>query len=378
MNTAARQAWELKNSASLNAIANKPKRQKRRRRRPGANRDCTTSDTAVELQRPHPQHISETPSHKTISSVSSSGNKGEVRDVEQISSHSPFNRPNINVRVSQHSSLDRDLYIAYQSSLSAQETPSLLLPDPNSGIKESSPPPTVHLSIDSNGIIPDSQSLPGSSSYRPTSSASLAVLGADQFPLNHRSRISKNSTDLESSTGAVAEADDSIEGSSAVVASASQPSAIVPKRSRSEPTLGTPESSSASPSGARLLSLPRSSSDPTSTYHVRHRRTALFSEYPSDHHIIHDQALQGSADLQAPRQTRPGHNHQRQRSSELQVPGSADRSLARKQEVDDSSSHSLVFQTQVPLAVPSQGSRVSITSAGTYCSEPIVSQQLHI
>lgn len=57
VNTAAVEAWERRKSAIGQSNSSRPKRQRRRRKRPGSNRDCTTSDTAVETRRPQPQHI---------------------------------------------------------------------------------------------------------------------------------------------------------------------------------------------------------------------------------------------------------------------------------------------------------------------------------
>ena len=372
MNTAAVEAWKRRVSSTHKSISKKPKRQRRRRRRLGATTNCTTSDTAVELHIPHPQHISETPPHKTSSSVSPNHNNSTLGLLEHTFSHSPFNTPNVTVQVSQHSSLDKDLYVTYHSSLSTQRTSSLFLPHPKSGLGESSPPPTTLSPVDSNGIIPDSQSLLGSCSYRPTSSASVAVLGADQTPPTHKSCVIHNSTNLELSTSWVAEATDSIEDSSAVVVETSQPSGVTSERSRSEPAPNTTGSSSASPFGAQLCSLLRSTSDPTSTYHGQYQRRAFVSEHPSDHNIVQDQVIQSSADFPSPHQTRAGYTQQRQRSSEVQVPGSADQSLHQHHSVEDSPVHSLVSQTQVPLAFASQGSRVSINLAGMFDSEPVI------
>ena len=367
MNTAAVNAWEQKLSSNPKSISNKPKRQRRRRRRLGAIRDCTTSDTTVELQRPQLEHISETPPHKTNSSVFPNHDRGTSEVLGQTSSHSPLNPPHIIVQVSQHSSLDKDLYTTYQSSLSTQGTSSLLPIHTQPGLEGSSPP---HSPADSNGIIPDSQSLPGSFSYRPTSSASLAVLGADHTPLNSQHRVLHDNTDLESSTGGVAEAKDSIEDSSAVVIEASQPSVIASERSRSEPAPTTTESSSASSFGAQLRSLARSTSDPTPTYHGQHQRRALVSKDLCAHSVVQDQVIEGPADFQSLHQPRAGYTQQRQRSSKVQVPGSVDRNSHQSHTVDDSPVHSPVFQTQVPLAFASQGSRVSLTPAGESSSEP--------
>ena len=356
MNTAAVKAWEQRQSSTSNNTSDKSRRPRRRRRRPGAHRDCTSTDTAVETRNPEPQHISETPSHKTNNSTSSNQNRATSRIFDQIHSHSTSNLPNIIVQVSQHSSLDRDLYEAYQSSLSTQGHSSLSLPHPDSGFRKTFHNPAPSPSY-SNGVIPDSQSLPGSSSYQPPSSASLAVLGADQAPLIHQpqSCFTSNNPNLGSSTGGVVESDDSIEDSSGVVVATSQPSAITSRRSKSAPAPNT------------TVSLPHSTSDPTSAYHDQQRRRA--SEQPSDHHISLDQGIQRSADFQLPYQR--GVRHTQQKSSVVQVPASSDRSSDHSHAVDLSPVHSLVLQTQVPLAFASQGSRVSITSAGS-SSRPLI------
>lgn len=373
MNTAAVKAWERKNLPILQSISDRPKRQRRRRRRPGVNRDCTTSDTAVETQKPQPQHISETPSHNTNGCDSSNHNRSTSRVLERLPSHPTFNSPDIIVQVSQHSSFDRDLYVAYQSSLSTQRNSSLFLPRLKSELGDSATPPATSSprAADSNNIIPDSQSLPGSSSYNPTPSTSLAVLGADQTPLSHQSRVLFNSPDLESSTGEVAATDESIEDSSAIVVTASQPSVIASERSRSEPAPNITESASASPFGAWFPSLPRSTSDPISTYQDQHRPRAFVSERSSDHNIIHDLRIQIPADFQSSHRTGAGHIQLRQRSSEVQVPGSADRSSHQTHAVDICHTQSLVFQTQVPLAFASQGSRVSVTVAAGMSSSDL-------
>ena len=325
MNTAAVKAWERRQSSTSNNISNKNNRQRRRRRRPGANGDFTSTDIAVETQKSQPQHISETLSHKTNNSNSPSKDRTKIRELEQAPFHSTSNLPAIIVQISQHSSLDRDLYVAYQSSLSTQGHSSLLPSHPESGFGEPSPAPATYLSH-SHGIVPDSQSLPGSSSYQATPNQSLAVLGADHFPLNHQSCISSNNTDLESSIGEVVEAIDSIEDSSAVVVAASQTSVVASERSKSEPAPSTKLSSSVSSCGAQYPSLPHSTSDSTSAYHDLSRRRA--SEQPSDHLTLLDQGNQISAILQFPHQRGVRHTEQRQKSSEVQVPGSANPSVS--------------------------------------------------
>ena len=366
MNTTAVKAWERKLLSKYKSISNKPKQKRRRRRRLGAIEDCTASDTAVELRGPKPEDISETPTHRTDSSVSLNHKTGPSEVLGQNSSHFPLDPPHIIVQISQNRNFNRDLYIAYQSSLSTQGTASLSSPQTTFGPEGRSPPPSTYSLADSNDIIPDSQSLPGSCSYRPTLNTSLAVLGADHTPLNPKLRVLHNSTDLESSTVGVAEAEESLEDSSVVVIEASQPSTFASERSRSEPALNTTESSSSSSFRAQLRSLARSTSDPTSTYQGQHERPVLASKDSCDHNIARDQVIHGPVDFQSSGQTRAGYPHQHRRSSVIQVPASADRSSYQSYTVDDSPIHSLVFQTQVPLAFASQGSRVSVTPAGKF------------
>lgn len=83
--------------------------------------------------------------------------------------------PKLIVLVSQHSSLDRDNHIRYQSSLSSTNITWSFLHNQDSGITESSPLSIKNLRPDKferEVVIPDSQSLPGSSSYVPTPTTS--------------------------------------------------------------------------------------------------------------------------------------------------------------------------------------------------------------
>ena len=348
MNSAAVKAWEEKVLSSK-----KLKRQRRRRRRLATGRDRTISDTTVELPRLPPRHTSENTSRKSYSGISPKNSKYIRRNSAQASS---FSRPNIIVRVSQHSNFDRDLYIAYQSSLSTQGTSSSSLPNSKIGLGESSPSHTTNSLVDGSGVIPDSQSLPGSSSYKPTSSASLAVPGADQTPPTNQAYVSQSSTNIESST----------EDSSAVPVT-SQPSLVASRRSRSEPTPDSNESSLVSPFGTRLLPLSRSISDPSPIHYDQHRRRAVVPENPRDCHIVRGEIIQDSSNYQSRRQTRADYTQQRRRASKVQIPASADQSSHQSHVADDPPASSLNFQTKVPLAFASQGSRVAIASAGT-CS----------
>ena len=369
MNTVAVKAWEQKDSSILESISDSSKRQRQRqrqrRRRPDANRLCTSSDIAVKAQSHQRQHISETPSHEENSSHHLKDKRGTLSDSRYTPSRSNLNGPKVVVQVSQHNSFDKDLYIAYQSPLPTQDkSPSFIAhSDSETGIS------LLPAAFDSNSIIPDSQSLPGSSSHAHTSCASSAVLGVDQAPLSRRSRILCNNTEIESTTGGLADPVESTESSSAVVVATSQLSVTASARSRSEPLQGTTDSSSASPFRARLPSLPRSTSDPISTYHSQRQRQIIVPEHPSGDRANLDQTIQCSAESQSFSQAGTEHTQQGQRSSEIQVPGSADRNSHQYHAAEDNPAHSLVFQTQVPLAFASQGSRVSITSAGTLSSD---------
>ena len=96
--------------------------------------------------------------------------KGEIASSQLSSSIIPAaEEAQILVQISPHSSLEHEQYICYLASLS-QVTQSSQVEQADSGIGESSPPAAsspfvVH---DQAGTIPDSQSLPNSSSYRPT------------------------------------------------------------------------------------------------------------------------------------------------------------------------------------------------------------------
>ena len=369
MNTAAVKAWEQKDSFNLESVSDSPnrqrQRQRQRRRRPDADRHCTSSVIATKALSPQRQHISETPSHEGNSSHHLKDKRDILGSSRYTPSRSNINGPKVVVQISQHNSLDRDLYVAYQSPLPTQDkSPSFIAhSDSETGLS------LLPAGFDSNSIIPDSQSLPGSSSYAPTSCASSAVLGVDQAPSSRRSRILCNSIDIESTAGGLADGIESSETSPAIVVATSQPSVTSSARSRSEPLRGTIDSSSVSPFGAQLPSLPRSISDPTTTYHNQHQRQIIVSEHPSGDRTKFDQIVQYSADFQSFPQVGTEHTQQGQTSSEIQVPGSANRISHQYHAAEDSPAHSLVFQTQVPLAFASQGSRVSITSGGTLSSD---------
>ena len=118
--------------------------------------------------------------------------QSEPSDCEEESDLSAFDirldsAPKVIVRISQHSSFDRDQYIQYQSSLSTQSYLSPPLLHEDSGLGESSPSPEASQfgKSDSSFIIPDSQPLAGSSSYQTTASTTQSTNSQDQNSTNH-------------------------------------------------------------------------------------------------------------------------------------------------------------------------------------------------
>ena len=144
------------------------------------------------------------------------------------------------VQISQHSSFERDQYIRYQSSLSTQGALSLLSPHRVSELGESSPSSISSLEKShQNGIVPDSQSLAGSSEYVPsinatsTSELTSSNQSAGDIFIVHSSRIADN-FDLGSSLRE-SEATHTSDSLSSSVVSASEGLVTSSQRSRSAP-----------------------------------------------------------------------------------------------------------------------------------------------
>ena len=123
------------------------------------------------------QHITAGPSRST---KDIGGQSGALNG--RGSFHQAPTLPEFVVLISQHSSFAREEYIRYQSSSSSTRTTSSLLQLQDSGIGESSPSSESAVPDESErgGVIPDSQSLPNSSSYVPTSSTSKSVRSSTQ------------------------------------------------------------------------------------------------------------------------------------------------------------------------------------------------------
>ena len=172
------------------------------------------------------------------------------------------------VQISQHSSFDRGQYLQYHSSVSVYSPFSSAPPHADSGLGESSPPPEALESSKSDfeGIIPDSQSLLGSSSYRPTASTS-----EDTDRLHrHDSRILSLRCSLESTGETLETSDlfetlrDPIQDSSSIYVAESPENRFWSQRSTSVPVQVVRATSSSNSSSAGLLAcLTRSTSDPS-------------------------------------------------------------------------------------------------------------------
>lgn len=136
-------------------------------------------------------------------------------------------------------------------------------PHEDSGLGESSPPPEVLESSKSNleAIIPDSQSLPGSSSYRPTASTS-------EYTSNYyrpASCYSLDSTKDDSQISHIVEfLSDPVEDSSGIFVAESPENRFWSQRSTSVPVQGVTQSSRSNPDRSEsLATFARSTSDPT-------------------------------------------------------------------------------------------------------------------
>ena len=372
MNTAAIKAWEKKRPPTVQNNSNRSKRQRRRRRRPRSESSCTSKDIGAKAQETQTQH----PPHQTNSNHSAAKTRVSESDHIQSPSIDAANLPSVIVQISQHSSFERDLYITYQSSLLTQGNSSSLVQHPDSGLGESSPEPETSAApaIEKDGIVPDSQSVPGSSSYVPTSSTSPDNTSIDHPPPTSESQISSSAhiniaCNFELSNSSAAGIGNSIEDvnehSSALEVAESLLSVHTSQRSKSEPAPSSIGTSTSTSSRAQPSSSPRSASDPAKYIRIDQQQTHRDNPVSEKDQSNHDQAVDDSS---IPGSQFRGHadfSEEHQRLSEVQVPGSTD-SLP-KQGLEDQAANSecsLVFQTQVPLAFASQGTRISITSTG--------------
>ena len=188
------------------------------------------------------------------------------------------------VQVSQHSSLDRDQYNCYQSSLSVRSYLSSAPLHEDSGLGESSPAPEASelCKYDQEGIVPDSQSLPGSSTYRPAASTAGDIGDHKQRRTRlSRSHCSPNSTidSLEPSILLETLYSDPIEDSSGLYVAESPENRIWSETSASVPAQSIIESSVSNSNRDRLLAkFTRSISDPSSLIYIAQKSSSAVSE----------------------------------------------------------------------------------------------------
>ena len=143
---------------------------------------------------------------KTTPQLQRNSEDRQEESISLIDNTQPNRIPNLFVQVSQHSSLDQDQYLLYLSSISTRSYLSSAPPHEDSGLGESSSEPEdLELSkSEYEVVVPDSQSLPGSSSYQPTASTfeSFSNLGerrVQQYQSYYSPHPSINSSDPSNS-----------------------------------------------------------------------------------------------------------------------------------------------------------------------------------
>ncbi len=226
--------------------------------------------------------------------------------VDPSSLHS---QPNLLVQISQHSSFDREQYLQYHSSLSVNSVLSSLPPHQDSGLGESSPPPDPsHLELSPQiRIVPDSQSLPASSSYVPTPSFSDENIGAS--PTTGFRESTYISTSFDQDTGLLTEdeflSSDPIEDSTGFYVAESPEYTSRFRRSRSVPTQNSIELTFSISSRATLAAaVPRSLSDPNLLFSSLESLKDLSDEQKSPD--IHSNSSQKNSPIQDRQQSLGG------------------------------------------------------------------------
>ena len=137
---------------------------------------ATPEDSPLPRQRLRPRQIIDTSSPNGEELVDRVNRSTKEREAPLLPLFDQRPAQSISVQISPpHSSLDREQYILYLASISQQTAQSSHDRQPESDLGKSSPTPSgrrVAGSRDYNTIIPDSQSLPGSSTYNPSTTYS--------------------------------------------------------------------------------------------------------------------------------------------------------------------------------------------------------------
>ena len=171
MNAIAIKLWEEKQGLLPKKTSQRPKRQKRRRKR-----QITSESSDASIKCSKSRQVDHPPSNQTSTiDQTTSISQAYTELIKSSTSHSPAlnisDPASLVVHISQRSGSDKRHYIAYQSTLSTQGTLPSVAEYPDSGLGESFSESDAPLPDTSVGIVPDSQSLPGSSSYVPTSTS---------------------------------------------------------------------------------------------------------------------------------------------------------------------------------------------------------------
>jgi len=355
VNLAAIDIWESKHPPKPNTKSSKSRRRGRKGRHLKHSRNCTISDTVVENQDRETQHISETPPVRPDERLLQNQNKPQ----ESAKSQSPFaNDPNPPETSAQILHRSNSLKRAFCTSSESFTPVSIGLTTPSHHstpqLEESSRELDTSLAFvtQEDGIIPDSQSLPGSSSYVPTSNTSTSGSATQKSRISVPSNfVSPVLTNIQGR--------DSAESSSNFEVAASQLSLSSSQRSQSAPPSSSAARLSTPPCGAHLPLLVRTSSDPSPANTFKQDQQSPEHRYPTTRY---NRPSKRTADS---RFTLLASSKQRPRSPEIQIPGSVTRSSEQSSSADTYRlDHSLVIQTQDPLASPKQGERIIQTPVG--------------
>ena len=263
---------------------NRFSRKRRRKSSVGQTTDCTATVRPTRSTKNQPQRLRNTPSSGF---TESERDRRQISIIPSVILPPPDNLPKFTVEVSQHSSLDRDQYVRYQSSLSTQRLPSSLISHQDSGLGDSSPPPESSrpTQVCQHRIVPDSQSLPGSSSYVLTSSNFVSTTdsssSAQDCPISGTVQ-SITTSETQSSSLRGSELVESIEVSTSLVGT-SQARTNISKQSALINQISSTVSSGFSFGSASLshISCSISSSNPTAATDVPHITTQEYLDVVS-------------------------------------------------------------------------------------------------
>ena len=343
-NAAAVRLWETKKSIENNKTSDRRPRLTLTHKNTREHKRQTVSNSPVAPQAPYaPATDGKTHSEAIETQKPTLTSEQSQLSVQAISSSLDISKfPNFAVQIEPRGSLDKEAYIAYNSSLSNQETPRSARPHSDSGFEESSSRENspFHRETEKGIIVPDSQSVPGSSSSVPT-----------QRTL---SGYAKSSQALRSTCPP--------ESSSGIIIPASQPSKGVSERRESEPVPNLREISNPPSIELATPSLLQIASDPEALLDSSRAHRFIPRQRPNRRVII---------DSPSPSRTSLS-NHQPEVPlqsiepiediTQVQILGSEPRLPFGEEGNSESPEHSPVFVTQAPLDSGEQSSQTSSES----------------